>query len=73
MIVKRFGCTTIYNKAIYKCIIHSRKKIIIKVLGYYRNPGSLRYGTEYTVEKSTLSMGKNFFPLQLKPISITQL
>ncbi len=24
MIVKRFGCTTIYNKALYKCIIHSQ-------------------------------------------------
>ncbi len=23
MIVKRFGCTTIHNKALYKCIIHS--------------------------------------------------
>ncbi len=23
MIVKHFGCTTIYNKALYKCIIHS--------------------------------------------------
>ncbi len=23
MIVKCFGCTTIHNKALYKCIIHS--------------------------------------------------
>ncbi len=23
MIVKRFGCTTIHNKALYKCFIHS--------------------------------------------------
>ncbi len=23
MIVKRFGCTTIHNKALYKCLIHS--------------------------------------------------
>ncbi len=23
MIVKRFGCTTIHNKALYKCIINS--------------------------------------------------
>ncbi len=23
MIVKRFGCTAIHNKALYKCIIHS--------------------------------------------------
>ncbi len=23
MIVKRFGCTTIHKKALYKCIIHS--------------------------------------------------
>ncbi len=23
MIVKRFGCTAIYNKALYKCIVHS--------------------------------------------------
>ncbi len=23
MIVKHFGCTTIHNKALYKCIIHS--------------------------------------------------
>ncbi len=25
MIVKRFGCTAIHNKALYKCIIHSFK------------------------------------------------
>ncbi len=31
------------------------------VLGYYRNLGSLRYGNEYSVEKSTLSMGIIFF------------
>ncbi len=23
MVLKRFGCTTIHNKALYKCIIHS--------------------------------------------------
>ncbi len=23
MIVKRFGCTTIHNKVLYKCLIHS--------------------------------------------------
>ncbi len=23
MIVKRFGCTAIHNKALYKCLIHS--------------------------------------------------
>ncbi len=23
MIVKRFGCTAIHNKALYKCVIHS--------------------------------------------------
>ncbi len=26
MIVKRFGCTTIHNKALYKCIIHSYER-----------------------------------------------
>ncbi len=27
MIVKRFGCTTIHNKMLYKCIIHSFKRM----------------------------------------------
>ncbi len=34
MIVKRFGCTTIHNKALYKCIIHSytySNKILTKI------------------------------------------
>ncbi len=32
MIVKRFGCTAIHNKALYKCIIHSF--IIVKCCNY---------------------------------------
>ncbi len=34
MIEKRFGCTTIHNKALYKCIIHSytySNKILTKI------------------------------------------
>ncbi len=41
------------------------------VLGYYRNLGSLRYGNDSCIEDALWE--KTFFPLQLKPISITQL
>ncbi len=36
MIVKRFGCTTIHNKALYKCFIHSfiqNITVLLEVLG----------------------------------------
>ncbi len=52
--------------------VASRKKNE-NVLGYYRNLCSLRCGNEYCVEISTLVWEKKKFPLQLKPISITQL
>ncbi len=36
MIVKRFGCTAIHNKALYKCIIHS----FIHTYTRYKNSSS---------------------------------
>ncbi len=36
MIVKRFGCTTIHNKALYKCLIHSSNIISFVYVVYMR-------------------------------------
>ncbi len=33
-IVKRFGCTTVHNKALYKCIINSLRKKGVE--GHYK-------------------------------------
>ncbi len=43
MIVKRFGCTAIHNKALYKCIIHSSITIYREAAEFQRN-----YTTELT-------------------------
>ncbi len=37
MIVKRFGCTAIHKKALYKCIIHSFIQFVMVLLIYNEN------------------------------------
>ncbi len=60
MIVKRFGCTAIHNKALYKCFIHSFIQQIVKMNVY--GSAFISAAQMQTIErKTTNSKFKNAF------------
>ncbi len=51
MIVKRFGCTAIHNKALYKCIIHSFIHSFIRPMLSNGSRGTLMSYTDHSVQR----------------------